>query len=189
MAHKWGVINRYVEVNSRWYISLKDYQIAKWSLEKWGQRQTIGWLQEGPFWVASSAYFQVSFRGKSKTFQRKRLNWIPLLGPNDSEGFFFPIWMGFSKIAGCGGFNDFLFSPQFWGEDSHFDEHVFQISWSHQPELKWPTWSSKSRRTVFPWIYPPPSMLARHHQIDSGDRESQLKPLFCHDIDCPMFSK
>ena len=33
-----------------------------------------------------------------------------------------------------GGFKDFLFSPLF-GEDSHFDEHVFQMGWfNHQLE-------------------------------------------------------
>ena len=32
-----------------------------------------------------------------------------------------------------GGFKDFLFSPLF-GEDSHFDVHIFQRGWNHQLE-------------------------------------------------------
>ena len=31
-----------------------------------------------------------------------------------------------------GGFKYFLFSPLF-GEDSHFDDHIFQMGWNHQP--------------------------------------------------------
>ena len=32
-----------------------------------------------------------------------------------------------------GGFKDLLFSPPTWGNDSHFDEHIFQMGWfNHQ---------------------------------------------------------
>ena len=34
-----------------------------------------------------------------------------------------------------GGFKHFLLSPLF-GEDSHYDEHIFQMGWfNHQPDL------------------------------------------------------
>ena len=34
-----------------------------------------------------------------------------------------------------GGFKHFLFSPLF-GEDSHFDDHIFQMGWfNHQPDI------------------------------------------------------
>ena len=50
-----------------------------------------------------------------------------------------------------GGVKYFLFSPLF-GEDSHFDEHIFQMGWNHQPvtyPLSKKLASQKRKRIVF----------------------------------------
>ena len=46
-------------------------------------------------------------------------------------------WVYYGLLVDClallgGGFKYFLFSPLF-GEDFHFDKHIFQMGWNHQP--------------------------------------------------------
>ena len=50
---------------------------------------------------------------------------------------------GFLKLGG--GF--FFFIP-IWGRWTHFDEHIFQRGWNHQPENHWP---GNSLRTLEMW--------------------------------------
>ena len=48
-----------------------------------------------------------------------------------------------------GGFKDLLFSPLF-GDDFHFDEHIFQLGWNHQLE-KCPKGFGPSKMTAIFW--------------------------------------
>ena len=43
-----------------------------------------------------------------------------------------------------GGFKDVLFSPRFLGEDSQFDEHIFQGGWNHQQVMIF-TWNLQKK--------------------------------------------
>ena len=59
-------------------------------------------------------------------------------------------YMTFTNVISqlSGGFNHFLFSPLF-GEDSHFDDHIFQMGWfNHQPDNLFP----KKTIASTPWL-------------------------------------